>query len=85
MPPADWQTQYEDRLGRRDKIGVNALELVPPGKLDARSGGLAFFSTRAAVSPTGERALVTRAHTSSGAVFAPRGPPLCTTTWTSSG
>ncbi len=60
--PVDPNAPDPDYRQSRETTGVNALEIVP-GRLDPRSGGLAWLSTRASVRPTGSRALVVRAQT----------------------
>ncbi|MCP4002975.1 MAG: 4Fe-4S dicluster domain-containing protein [bacterium] len=56
---------FLDYRAKREVTGVNALSLVP-GRLDGASGALAFLSTRASVSKTGARGLVTRAQLTFG-------------------
>jgi len=51
--PVDPGAPFPDHQQRRNVIGVNALTLLP-GRFDPVSGGLAWLSTRASVSPTGE-------------------------------
>ena len=46
-----------DWRGRRKRIGVNVLELLP-GRLDSSSGGLAWLSTRAQLTNTGRTKLL---------------------------
>ncbi|MFQ5513151.1 MAG: 4Fe-4S dicluster domain-containing protein [Myxococcota bacterium] len=46
-PAPDWQ-------GRRRRVGVNVLELLP-GRQDAGSGGLAFLSSKVRLEATGQR------------------------------
>ncbi|MCE2392013.1 MAG: 4Fe-4S dicluster domain-containing protein [Proteobacteria bacterium] len=58
--PVDPDAPDPDRQARRQTIGVNAYPLIP-GRLDAASGALAWYSARAEVSATGARALVARA------------------------
>ena len=58
--PVDPNAPDPDYQQQRRTVGVNALEIIP-GRRDPESGGLAGLSTRAAVRPTGARALVARA------------------------
>jgi molybdopterin-containing oxidoreductase family iron-sulfur binding subunit len=57
--PVDPSIEGHDPLKLRESVGVNALVLLP-GRLDGASGALAWLSTRARVTPTGERSLVAR-------------------------
>ena len=58
--PVDPDAPDPDRQAHRQTIGVNAYPLIP-GRLDAASGALAWYSARAGVSATGARALIARA------------------------
>ena len=58
--PVDPEAPLPDRREQRRINGRNAMTLVP-SRLDPLGGGLAWLSTRAAIRPTGERALVGRA------------------------
>jgi molybdopterin-containing oxidoreductase family iron-sulfur binding subunit len=57
--PVDPSIVGNDPLKRREVVGVNALALLP-GQLDAESGGLAWLSTTATVTPTGETSLIAK-------------------------
>jgi molybdopterin-containing oxidoreductase family iron-sulfur binding subunit len=54
VPVEPEHTGQHDRLRRREKIGVNALAILP-GRLDPASGALAWLSSRCKVEKTGER------------------------------
>jgi molybdopterin-containing oxidoreductase family iron-sulfur binding subunit len=55
--PVDPAAPDPDLSQRRRSVGVNVLSILP-GRLDARSGGLAWLSTRVGVQPVGRRAVV---------------------------
>jgi molybdopterin-containing oxidoreductase family iron-sulfur binding subunit len=58
--PVEPDAPDPDRRARRRTIGANAFALIP-GRLDSTSGALAWYSTRAAVVPTGKRGTLARA------------------------
>jgi molybdopterin-containing oxidoreductase family iron-sulfur binding subunit len=57
LQPVDPAAPSPDLHQQRRTVGVNVLSILP-GRLDARSGGLAWLSARVGVQPTGARAVV---------------------------
>jgi molybdopterin-containing oxidoreductase family iron-sulfur binding subunit len=58
--PVEPEAPEADRHSRRESVGVSVLSVLP-GRLDSRSGGLAWLSTRVRVAATGETRRPSRA------------------------
>ncbi len=62
LDPTWLETRDRDRLQRSKVIGVNALTLLPDA-VDGDSGALAWYSSKAKITPTGEKKWIAKPQT----------------------